>query len=162
MEPLRRAPSVTHIMLPCHWVLTRQQMVVAAPQSMFFSIRGHPAAGLFGEAALRTSAVCRKWAFTFGHILTHSQAGHRTYKESRQNFINSTINDTELFADGGEANTISTWRVKDTITFSNITVLSAPFGAASHIPTRGETLDGNFGMAKGWASLSRRAMRPRV
>ena len=38
------------------------------------------------------------------------------------------------------------WRVNDTITFGNISVVSN-FGSAFHVPS-GQTLDGNFGFAK--------------
>lgn len=74
--------------------------------------------------------------------------GHSTYRESSSHFTNLTIQDTEVFGSGGPSNTISAWRVNDTLTFSNVTLLSTTFGAASQIPTSGETLDGNFNIAK--------------
>lgn len=58
------------------------------------------------------------------------------------------MQDSESFGDGGEANTLITWRVNDTVTFSNISVLSTTLGAAAQLPMEGEGLDGNFGMAK--------------
>lgn len=76
-------------------------------------------------------------------------AGHLTYSESKQHFFNFSIVDVEVFGDGGEANTLDTWRVNDTLGFVNISIPSTTFGAAFHIPTGGEGLDGNFGIAKG-------------
>lgn len=74
--------------------------------------------------------------------------GHNDYVPSAQHFHNFSIQDTEFFGDGGPANELGTWRVNDTVTFSNISILSTTIGAAFSLPSGGEGLDGNFGMAK--------------
>ncbi|KZT51842.1 acid protease [Calocera cornea HHB12733] len=73
--------------------------------------------------------------------------GHNQYHPSAS-FVNLSIEDTESFGDGGPANTFESWRVNDTLTFGDITTPQTTFGAAVQIPTSGEGLDGNVGMAK--------------
>lgn len=87
---------------------------------------------------------------------TESQCqGHNDYYPSSQNFYNSTIQDKEAYGSGGPANTLGTWRVNDTVTFGNVTIPSTTFGAAFELPKGGESLDGNFGMARGVSLHSR-------
>ncbi|KAF8310515.1 acid protease [Clavulina sp. PMI_390] len=80
-------------------------------------------------------------------------AGHLNYyKKSKEHFSNSTIKSSIAYGNGGEANTLDFWQVNDTIAFSNISILSTTLGAAYHIPTGGEGLDGNFGLAKSYCA----------
>lgn len=80
-------------------------------------------------------------------LLCHS-AGHHDYTPSSQHFFNLSKQDTVFYGSGGPANEMSTWRINDTIAFGNITIDSTTFGAAFAIPSQGEGLDGNFGMAR--------------
>ncbi|EJT96505.1 acid protease, partial [Dacryopinax primogenitus] len=73
-------------------------------------------------------------------------AGHNKYAPG-PGFQNLSIQDTAVFGSGGPDNTLVTWRVNDSVTWGTSTIAETTIGAAVGIPT-GETLDGNFGMAK--------------
>ena len=75
-------------------------------------------------------------------------ADHSMYRPSSQHFTNTSIHEQLAYGDGGPANTISMWRVNDTVSFGCASIPSTPFGAADSIPSGGEGLDGNFGIAK--------------
>jgi Eukaryotic aspartyl protease len=79
----------------------------------------------------------------------HGAGGHNVYNPSKQHFQNLSIHESLAYGDGGPANTISMWRVNDTVAFGNVSIPSTPFGAADSLPSSGEGLDGNFGMARG-------------
>ena len=79
----------------------------------------------------------------------YPQGGHHTFNESTQHFSNFSINDTQIFP----TNTLNSWRVNDTVTFSNISILSTTLDATYHLPLTGESLDGEFGLAKRLASF---------
>ncbi|KAF8312133.1 acid protease [Clavulina sp. PMI_390] len=87
--------------------------------------------------------------------------GHQNYyKESTQHFSNSSVESSIAYGSGGEANTLDFWKVNDTLAFSNITILSTTLGASYHIPTGGEGLDGNFGIAKSYCAGAQCAAWP--
>ncbi|KAF9514995.1 hypothetical protein BS47DRAFT_1342384 [Hydnum rufescens UP504] len=77
-------------------------------------------------------------------------SGHNVYHPSQQHFRNLSIHESLVYGDGGPANTISIWRVDDTVTFGSVSIPSTPFGAADSLPSSGESLDGNFGMARAY------------
>lgn len=52
------------------------------------------------------------------------------------------------YGSGGPANEMKTWRINDTLAFGNVTIDSTTYGAAFAIPSGGEDMDGNFGMAR--------------
>ncbi|KAF8314074.1 acid protease [Clavulina sp. PMI_390] len=82
---------------------------------------------------------------------TESQcANHNDYVES-SHVINETIIDTIVYGSGGPANTMVSYRVNDTVTFGSFSVETS-FGASYSIPSGGESIDGNFGMARSYCN----------
>ncbi|EJU04492.1 acid protease [Dacryopinax primogenitus] len=76
-----------------------------------------------------------------------SCAGHNKYVPGPGS-QNSSIQDAVVFNNNAPENsTLVSWRVTDSLTWGNITTANTTLGAATEIPT-GESLDGNFGMAK--------------
>lgn len=101
--------------------------------------------------------LLHKVRITHAHYLTD---GHSPYTPSSTNFSNSTKQDNLVYGSGGPDNTLGTWRVNDTLSFGNATINVTTFGAAYSLPSGGEGMDGNFGMAKGCANLCCYVLKP--
>lgn len=104
--------------------------------------------GLFGTGAPKASVVRILIIGISVHHSSPNAAGHHDYSISSQHFENLTKQDTVFYGSGGPANEMITWRVNDTVSFGNVTILSTTLGAALSIPSGGEGDDGNFGMAR--------------